>query len=189
MSICKKLIAGLSLGCESTINKRYAQEVVLINKDDIATVTKIISADTKYSHNVTFDLKASAKGFKFILPANGSGVFGSVEKSTSDLGLTQYNHIANMLIFGADETSKGVLESLDKGRMIAVLKIGDIIEVYGIDNGLSTADYTLDIQGGAGASAIQLSSGEGFEESNLPLVYTAGEGGDPLADFDAGFAG
>jgi len=189
MSICKKLIAGASLGCDSSLNKRYAQEVVVINKDDLTSIVKTISADTKYTHSVTFEMKASAKGFKFVMPANGSGVFGSVEKSTSDLGLVQYNHIANMLMFGVDETSKGILESFDKGRYVVAMKIGNVVEIYGIDNGLSTADYTLDIQGGAGASAIQLSSGEGFEESNLPLVYTAGVGGDPLADFDSAFAG
>lgn len=178
----------MTLGCEATINKRYAQEVVIINKDDLTAVTKTISSDTTYSHNVQFELKSNAKGFKFIMPANGSGVFGSIEKSTSDLGLVQYNHIANMLMFGADETSKGVLESFDKDRYVVAMKIGDVVEIYGIDNGLSTADYTLDVQGGAGASAIQLASGEGFEESNLPLVYKPATGGDALADFDTAFA-
>lgn len=189
MSICKKLISGATLGCEATVQKRYAQEMVIINKDDLATITKTISADTKYSHTVTFDLKASSKGYKFAFPTNGSGAFGSTEKSTSDLGLVQYNHIANLIIFGVDETAKGILESLDKGRFVVAMRIGDIIEIYGIDNGLSTADYTLDIQGGAGASAIQLSSGEGFEESNLPLIYSAGVAGDAIADFDSAFAG
>lgn len=190
MSICKKLTAGMTFGCGTSIDKRYAQEVVLINIDDIDTssITKEISDAGEYKHNVSFELKDGKTGYKFVFPANGSGVFGSVEKSQSDLGIVQYSHIANMIMIGADETAKGVLESLDKGRVIALLKIGQVVEVYGIDNGLSTGDYTLDLQGGAGASAITLVSGEGFEEANLPFVYKPAQGGDVMADFDSTLA-
>lgn len=187
-NICGKLAGGMSVGCGSDIQKRYAQEVVIINKDDIATSTKTFSTGEAGQHNVTFTLKASKTGYKFEFPANGSGVSGTVDKTTSDLGLVQYNHNVNILAIGAGEDMKAILTSLDTGRYVVAMKIGSVIEIYGLDNGVSTGDYTLDLAGGAGATVVTLTSGEGREESFLPLIYKPAGAGDAVADFDSLFA-
>lgn len=186
-NFCGKIVDGLTLDCTSSVLKRYDQKAVVINKDDIANFTIEIDNTSNYKYNVAFELKEGKKGYTIELPANGSGIFGQAEKTTSELGLVQYNQIVNMIVFGADEKTKGTLANLDLGRYVVALKIGNIVEIYGIENGLSTGDYTLDIQSGNGASAITLVSGEMFLESKLPLVYKAESPSTASADFDAEF--
>ena len=187
-NFCGKIKAGLTLDCTSTVVKRYDQKLVIINKEDISSFTiEVDNTGVAYKYNVAFELKEGSKGYTIELPANGSGIFGTVEKTTSELGLVQYNQIVNLVAFGVDEQTKGTLANLDLGRYVVALKINNTVEIYGIENGLSTGDYTLDIQSGNGASALTLASGEMFLESKLPLVYKATAPSTPSADFDSEF--
>lgn len=193
MSVCAKLINGQNSAC-TTLVRRYAQSVILINKEDISSYTiketDYSQPDPTCAYSVQFKLKPGTKGYLFRGSENGSSFFGTYDKSSSELGgLPQYKHNANMIIVGADEEAKCILSSLDKGRYVAVYKFADnSIEVYGIENGLSTADYSYDVQGGGGGSAMVLSSSESSPESKLPLIYKPQQGGDALADFDSLFA-
>lgn len=192
ISPCATLIVGQDATCV-TPKRKYYQQAVVINKADIAsyTVTKTdYDAPTPTcSYKVTFELKDGKTGYLFAGSENGSVYFGSFDKSTSDLGFAQYMHKVNMIVMGADEAAKCALDALDKGLFVIAMQFTDgTVEIYGIDNGLSTPDYTYDVQGGGGGSAIVLQSLEATPEGSLPLVYESAVPGQETEDFDALFA-
>lgn len=192
-SVCATLLAGQDSTCEAP-KRRYYQQAVIIPKADIDATTVVIDK-TDYEavtptckYTVTFGLKEGKTGFKFIGPSNGSNFFGTFDKTNSDLGFNQYKHNANILIVGASEAAKCILEGLDKGSYVVAYQFTDgTVEIYGFENGLSTVDYTYDPQGGGGGSAIVLSSNDVAPENYLPLIYKSLTLGGEEADFDTAF--
>jgi len=188
-SICATLNNGLDFTCISNNPRKYYQQLVLINSTDIDTTTiiKQILDTPTCKHNITFQLKTGKTGYRLSLPENGGSIFGSFDKTTNELtGSPQYIHKVNYAVVGISEDVKCFLRSLDKGSFVVVGQLKDgTVEVYGIDNGLQNADYTFDIVGGNGGTAIVLQSLEQSPESQIPFVYTSL---DPNADFDSNFA-
>ena len=193
LPLCARLGTGQDVSCVP-VQRKYYQQVVLINKSDIdyssASVTKTDyeTAPEVPLHNVTFSLKEGSKGYRFAGSENGSVYFGRTNKSTSDLGLPQYSQEVQMLVVGAGESTKSVLEALDKGSMVAAMQFGDgTVEIYGYDNGLSTGDYTYSIQENGGGTTIVLSSNDSSPESSHPFVYKSATPGQETEDFDSAF--
>jgi hypothetical protein len=190
-SICATLFAGFDSSCDSPVRKYY-QQAVVINKSDIETFT--ITPPTKTAtpecfYTVAFTLKTGKTGYWFAGPEAGSSFLGFYDKSRSDLGHPQYIHSAQILITGVDEASKCVLDSLDKGSFVAAYQLKDgTVEIFGIQQGLTTGDYTYNIQEGGGGTPIVLASLEDAPETYLPLVYEAAVPGQETADFDSLFA-
>jgi len=189
-SICAKLFAGFDASCDAPVRK-YFQQAVLINKSDIETYT-ITPPDAETdtcSYTVVFSLKATKTGFLFQGPEAGSSFLGSYDKSRSDLGHPQYIHNAQVLVVGVSEASKCILDGLDKGSFVVAFQLKDeTVEIYGIEQGLTTGDYTYNIQEGGGGTPILLSSLEDAPERYLPLVYESAVPGSETADFDDLFA-
>lgn len=187
---CAKLVNGIDIGCNPPVRKYY-QQAVFINKTDIDTVT-ITPPDTEAetcNYNVQFTLKAGTTGYRVSGPEAGTSFFGSFDKSRSDLGFPQYIHNASILLAGISEDVKCILDSIDKGQFVVVYQLGDgTVEVYGIEAGLTTGDYTYDVQGGGGGTAVVLSSLEDAPERYLPLIYVSETPGDETIDFDDAFA-
>lgn len=193
LNLCAKLLSGQDSSCAPPVRKYY-QQVVLINKDDIdyenSVVTKPdLEADPPVcNYKVQMVLKEGTLGFRFSGPENGSSFFGTFDKSRSDLGFTQYIHHANIIVTGADEEAKCRLDSLDKGKFVAAYQLLDgTVEIYGWANGIGTDDYTHDLQGGGGATPLVLSSNEDAPENEVPFVYVSAVPGDETVDFDAAF--
>lgn len=193
-SVCGKLQSGQDQSC-LPIKRRYYQQAVVINKSDIEAssveffFTDFESPSPVCNYGVSFSLKDGATGYRFIGVGAGSAYFGSFDKTRSDYGIPQYAHNANLLIVGADVDAKCILSSLDKGSYVVAYQFADgTVEIWGFENGLTTGDYTYDVQGGAGGSAIILSSLENAPENYLPLVYISQTPGSEGADFDAAFA-
>lgn len=190
-SLCATLLTGQDAVCEAP-KRRYYQQAVIINRSDIDTFT-INKTDYDIplpvcSYTVAFALKEGKKGFFFQGPENGNNYFGSFDKSTSDLGFVQYKHNVSMLVIGASEEAKCILESLDKGSYLVALQFTDgTVEVYGFQNGISTGDYTYDVQGGGGGAAIVLTSNDNTPEGYLPLIYVSAVPGSETEDFDSAF--
>jgi|GEM_PF-1470074 len=192
-SLCAKLMADQNFACTTPVRK-YVQQFVAINKSDIdqasvvVTKTDSTSGTPECKYNVSFELFEGKKGFFFQLPENGTSVFGTFDKSRSDLGYVQYVHNVNAFVAGVSEEAKCILEALDKGSYVIALQLADgTVEIYGIENGLSTGDYTYDVQTNGGGTAIILTSNENTPESNIPLVYKPATGGDANADFNSAF--
>ena len=189
-SICAKLFNELDGGCNSPVRKYY-QQAVLINKSDIDTytVTTQDAVTETCNYKVVFTLKSGTTGYRITGSEAGSSFFGSFDKTRSDLGYAQYIHNTGVLITGVDEASKCILDSLDKGSFVVALQLKDgTVEIFGIVNGLTTGDYSYNIQEGGGGTQIILSSLEDAPEANIPLVYESAVPGQESTDFDDAFA-
>lgn len=187
-TLCGKLLTGQDLACKP-LTRKYYQQVVVINRNDIdafdINTTDFDATNPTCAYNVEFALKEGTSGKRFLLPQNGSSVFGTHDKATDDNGNVIYTHNVNMFVAGADEESKCIQEALDKGSYVVALQLMDgTVEIYGIENGISTGDYTYDIQANGGGTAIVLSSREDSPENFKPLVYKPADGGDANADFN-----
>lgn len=192
-SVCAKLLADQNFACEPPVRK-YVQQLVVINKSDIDPASIVVTktdpeaTPSVCAYNVQFSLFEGRKGAFFQLPENGTSVFGTFDKSNSDLGYVQYIHNVNVFVAGAGEETKCILEALDKGSYVVALQLVDgTVEIYGLRNGLSTADYTYDLQTNGGGSAIILSTNENVPEGDMPMVYAPASAGDANADFNAAF--
>ena len=189
-SICAELTNGLDLSCVRSLPKKYYQEAVIINFNDIdrtASVLGNFAADCDYT--VQMILKAGKSGVQVKLPDNGSSIKGFFAKSKTDNGFVQYLHQVQILVAGASAETKCILDKLDRGRYVIAVQLSDgTVEVYGYENGLSTGDYTYDIQEGGGGSLIILQSDENAQEGTLPLVYKSNPVGTEDADFNEQFA-
>lgn len=184
--ICATLISGLDASCPVNLARKYYQEMVVMNADDIDTTT-VVQTLTAGNHNVEFSLKTGKTGYKFILPESGGSIFGSFDKTTNEsFGTPQYIHKINYAVIGVDGVTKSILRTLDKGSFIVAARIKgtSIIEIFGIQNGLINADYTFDLVGGSGGSVLVLQSMENAPETHIPFVYKSV---DPVADFDSAF--
>ncbi len=189
-SLCAKLFNSLDVSCVAPVRKYY-QQAVIINKTDIEAYTITLpDADVETcAYKVEFALKDGATGYRISGAEAGSSFYGSFDKSRSDLGYAQYIHNTSILVTGVSEEVKCVLDSLDKGSFVVALQLKDgTVEVYGIVNGLTTGDYSYNIQEGGGGTPILLSSLEDAPESNLPLIYESAVPGQENEDFDDAFA-
>jgi len=185
--ICALLTSGFDFSCIVEYARKYYQEIVVMNSDDMDTTT-IVTDTTPLNHSVAFVLKAGKTGYRFSLPDTGGSIFGTYDKTTNELtGGPQYIHKMNYAVIGADEITKATLRTLDKGNFIVAgrLKGTNIVEIFGLRNGLVNADYTFDIAGGSGGSTLVLQSLETAPENHIPFVY---DSADPIADFDSNFA-
>lgn len=189
-SICAKLVNGHDVTCIEPVRKYY-QQAVIINKADINTytVTKPDASVPSCDYKVNLTLKSGTTGYLFQGPEAGSNFYGSFDKSRSDLGFAQYKHNVQVLITGVSQDVKCILDSFDKGEFVVALQLKDgTVEFYGLVNGLTTGDYTYNVQEGGGGTPIMLSSDENAPEALLPLVYESAIPGSETADFDSLFA-
>lgn len=189
-SLCAKLVNGSGDNCIAPARK-YFQQAVIINHTDIDTKTiSLPDPDTgACDYKIVFALKAGTTGYRIVGPEAGSSFYGSFDKTRSDLGYPQYIHNVGILITGITEADKCILNSLDKGSFVVALQSKDgTVEIYGANNGLTTGDYTYNIQEGGGGTQVILSSVEDAPEGNLPLVYESSVPGQETVDFDDAFA-
>jgi len=188
-SICAILKNGQDAACIAPV-RRFYQQAVLINKTDIDPTTVVLSipTDEACDYNVQFSLKEGKTGLRFTGSESGSTYKGYFDKSVSDLGYVQYKHNAQILVVGSTEEAKCILDSIGKGKFVAVYQFTDgSVEVYGWENGLSAGDFTYDVQEGGGGTAIVLSSMDIAPENYVPLVYKSMTLNGETADFDANF--
>ena len=189
-AICAELDGVVDLSCIRTLVKKYFQEIVIINFNDIDRTASVINqAGALCDYSVSMVLKAGKKGVMLKLPENGNTIRGSYAKSTSDLGFIQYLHTVQILIAGVTKEIKCILDKLDRGRYVVAAQLADgTVEIYGFENGLTTGDYTFDLVEGGGGAKIPLQSKDAEQESMLPLIYKPAVPGSENADFNEQFS-
>src|SRR5690554_5441188 len=122
---CIKLFSGQETGCEP-VYKKYFQQAVLINKADVesfittATIPNVDLQSSFTGHRIRFSLKEGKKGFRFQGEPNGISFFASWAKEL-DENVPQYNHFLQLPIFGASETAKQILKTLDNADYFAAI--------------------------------------------------------------------
>lgn len=188
--ICAELTGAINYSCNRNQAKKYFQEAVIINLNDIDKTASVIGniGSGACDYTVQMVLKSLKKGIQVKLPETGNAIKGFTAKSKDTYGTPQYLHQAQFLMLGASAEAKCQMDKLDHGRYAVALQLTDgTIEIYGWENGLSTADYTYDIVEGGGGSLIVLQSDDTAQESMLPLVYKPQAAGDGNADFNEQF--
>lgn len=188
---CARLYKGLDITCQ-TFSKKYYQQVVLINKDDVEDF--VISASSPrntperylepiFSHRIRFSLKENRSGLLFRGNERGLSYFATFSKEL-DENIPQYVHSVQLPIFGVSEETKIILKTLDYARYFAAIQfMNGTVEIYGFENGLTTDDYDYDPQGNEGGSIITLISPENGMEDEPPFVYVP-ISGSATEDFD-----
>ena len=189
-AICAELDGVVDLSCIRNLVKKYFQEIVIINFNDIDRTASVINqAGALCDYSVSMVLKAGKKGVMLKLPENGNTIRGSYAKSTSDLGFIQYLQTVQILIAGVTKEIKCILDKLDRGRYVVAAQLADgTVEIYGYENGLTTGDYTFDLVEGGGGAKIPLQSKDTEQETLLPMVYKSAVPGSENADFNEQFS-
>lgn len=190
-AICAEITGEIDLSCIRNLAKKYFQEVVIINFNDIDRTASVVgNFDTLCDYTVQMVLKSGKKGVMFKIPETSGSIFGTAAKTTADVtGLPQYLHLVQILAMGIKSEIKCLLDKLGRGKFVVAAQLADgTVEIYGWENGLSTGDFTIDIAGGGGASVVPLQSKDTEQESMLPLIYKPQTGGDANADFNEQFA-
>ena len=183
---CISLKQGLDTSC-GVFQKKYYQQVVLVNKQDVLNYNVIMDVDGECRHRILFDLVEGKTGFRFTSSERGFSVFGSFAKTTKET-IPQYAHSIQIVIMGVDEETKCLLRQLDNGEYFGAIQYTDgTIEVYGFDYGLKTTDYNYDAQAGLGGSVIVISSEDEALEDNPPYIYASATPGNENDDFDNNF--
>lgn len=177
---CIQLIKGFDIGCEALFRKYY-QNVVLINQDDVKQSSISISDNT---HRVQFNLEDTKTGYLF----NGKenvGLLNAKFNKTEEKGVPYYNHSVDVVVVGTSENIKTLLKQLDNGNYFAAIQFrnGDV-EIYGFENGLSSDGYEYSAQSSLGGAVINLVSK--YDEYEPPFLYNSA---DPNQDFNDLFAG
>ncbi len=166
MSICASLMKGFDLECAGVEFRKYFQNVILINKDDVENY--LINSNFE-SNNIAFNLYDGLSGFLFRSTEIGSSISGEFSKSETK-GLIYYDHKVTIPVMGVDENSKTLLKQLDNSNYFAAMQFKDgTIEVYGFNYGLKTNNYSYTPQGNGGA-IISLDSK--YSELDPPYVYS-----------------
>lgn len=190
-SICAEINGeNIDLSCSKGLVKKYFQEIVVINFNDIDRVASTLNnTDQTCDYSVSMVLKDGKKGMAIKLPENGGTIKGFWDKGVSDLGFTQYLHKVQFLLAGISSEIKCLIDKLNRGRFVVVAQLADgTVEIYGWENGLTTEDFTWDIVEGGGGSIITMSSKENEEETMLPLLYKSAVVGGEDADFNDQFS-
>lgn len=189
-SPCGLLANGQDAACLTSIDRRYYQQAVVMNRSDVVidAINVPTAEDPDCVYSATFHLKDGATGYLFAGSENGSVYKGYFDKSVSDLSFPQYIHHVDMLVLGVEAASKCILDSLAKGSYVVAMQIGTTIEIFGLQSGLVVGDYTYDLTEGGGGATIPLSSLEVAPENRLPFVYLSNTPGSEVADFDSLFA-
>lgn len=185
-SVCGQLNRGQDLSCPN-LAKKYFQQAIVINRQDIENYQVQIDS-TKNEFYVSFNLKKGKTGYLFRGKEAGSSFFGSADKSTTEQGMIQYLHKTNLILQTADVEGKLSQHELDNGSFLVALQLtNNTVEIYGMEFGMSTADYTLDLQANGGVNTVVLQSFENSQENYLPLIYQSEVEGSENADFDSLF--
>lgn len=188
--ICAELKGSYDLSCVRTLNKKYFQEIVVINFNDIDRTASTLNVDdTACDFTVSMKLKAGKKGVMIKLPESSGQIKGFYAKSTSTLGYPQYLHQVQFLMAGITKDIKCAMDKLDRGRYVVATQVpSGEVEIYGWENGLTTNDYTYDITEGGGGSPLILQSKDTEQESLIPLLYKSTNPGSENADFNNQFS-
>ena len=190
-AICAEIDGEIDLSCIRNLPKKYFQEVVLINYNDIDRTASVLGDfdGVTCDYTVQMVLKEGKKGVMFKIPETSGSIFGTTAKSTVEVtGLPQYLHLVQILAMGISSEIKCLLDKLGRGKYIVAAQLADgTVEIYGWENGVSAGDYTIDLAAGGGASVVPLQSKDTEQESMLPLIYKPQTGGSANADFNEQF--
>ncbi len=168
--VCKYIDAGTTPSCDSKLYGGVEDALYLINREDIATITRnvtnpqIIEAITLLSGKVAY---------KFTGKNNSSNTRFEMVKKTYD---RFYKHFVDFLVFDISPTGFKLIEQLAEADLVAIVinkyKGTDgspAIKIYGLDQGLRADTITQNMtDDNEGAIPVTLSSDDKELEPHAP---------------------
>lgn len=181
-TICKKLTADINLSCDDPPKLGIADEMILINFEDIASVTRN-SSNKQIIEGITLNAGSPTP--------TGFQVFGKNYSNQADEALVKgeffdtFDHNITFRIFGNDPDYKKHVEELVGGRYVAIVKnmyeninkattpSDSLYEIYGLESGLEVLELTRNKSDEAtlGAFVIKLGCNPKSRESHLPATF------------------
>ena len=171
---CAKISADVLLDCDNPMLGGANDRLILVNKDDIASVTYNMT-NPLIVENIT--LATGMEGYEY------QGKNNSVEPRSALVKLRYaevYEHEVIFKVFVNDADTKKQLELMRQSRLIAVIENnhkgdgGDAaFEVYGLESGLELVEMERVVADTEtqGAYNLVLRSSENSRESHLPNTY------------------
>lgn len=191
-SPCAKIKKGMDFACARPSGQFY-QQMVIINYDDIDQTT--VNAPWKEGYDedcpgkVSFALHSGKTGYDFKFPEKGNNIYGKADFSTSEKGYVDFLHVVNTLVAAKSVDEKCTVDGLLKGKFVIALQYlsggNESVEIYGLQNGLTIPEGSIDPANEGGISPVEFTSSENAPEDYIPLIY---DSTDPVADFDSQFA-
>lgn len=138
-----KLTQGAKYDCDNPPQGGVEKDVIFINKDDIAGVTRAIIDGVPFVTDIV--LKNGKVGYEF--QGFGTSVVPNHTMRRSPSSVT-YDHIVQLQIFDVNQAQKNNLEKAVLGRQIAIVKNmsndkdKNYFEIYGLDIGLQVSELT-----------------------------------------------
>ena len=169
---CGVITSGATFSCDTPLQAGVNPRIILINKDDIASVTREVASPYQIT---AITLSGVTTGFSF--EGYRQSVDAQVEFVASSFSVG-YDHILNFQVFDISAAQKLNLEKMALGKLVAVVENanatgnGDsVFEVYGLGAGLEVVSLTRiakDLEtAGSFSVGLKTSDNEG-KEAKMP---------------------
>lgn len=188
-----KISASILLDCENVAVQGINQNAVLINHDDIDTVTTVTDANNRVLIT-NLQLKPGKTGYilQGVKQTNGKA-WELVKKENAP---DKFKHTFNGVIFSPSAANKQQAANLALGgKYVAVIEqtwkgedSADAFEILGLKSGLELATMTNSSKENDNMIMLELSSADGYEEPTMPHTLLDGDYAATKTAFDNKFA-
>lgn len=175
MPNCGNITDDIFNNCDETLIGGVRDKLVLFNLGDLLPYTKNVS-NAQIIEAINLITSPSARGYVFEGQNNSNDISTELTKGAYSVG---YTHKIVFRIFGNNAEIKMQLESLAKGKTVAVVQnnfqgsMGEsAFELFGADAGLEVLEMTSDKSDAdtQGAYVVTLSTNAKFKEGHLPAT-------------------
>lgn len=175
MPNCGNITDDIFNNCDETLIGGVRDKLVLFNLGDLLPYTKNVS-NAQIIEAINLITSPSARGYVFEGQNNSNDISTELTKGAYSVG---YTHKIVFRIFGNNAEIKIQLESLAKGKTVAVVQnnfqgsMGEsAFELFGADAGLEVLEMTSDKSDAdtQGAYVVTLSTNAKFKEGHLPAT-------------------
>ena len=175
MSNCGKLTKGSIYDCDEPLQGGVEKDVILFNKDDIASITRAVVDGA----NVITDITLNNGTLAFEFQGFGTSVVPTYNQRRSAVSVT-YDHVVVLQVFEVSQPMKDALEKAALGNMVAVVRnrsnttLKNFYEVYGLGNGLMLTDSPREpanVDTGGAFSCTFRTSEEQSGEASMPETW------------------
>ena len=177
MAICAKISAGIAFDCDNPLIPGVdAEQLILINRSDIDTVT----LDVSNKHIVTALTLSSASGTAaYAYEGINNSVRPLGESLTDGFTPFKFSHAVEFRIFDRTAPTKEQVRNIVAGDIVAIyFRKGQTIEIMGLDTGLNNNTVTFNEyeEDSAYLMNIATDTDNGDFEPFLPRTFDTGAG-------------
>ncbi len=141
MPSCGLLNKGSTYDCDEPLQGGVDADVILFNKDDVASITRAVVDGANVITDIT--LKNGKIAYEF--QGFGTSVVPNYNQRRNQASVT-YDHVVQLQVYEVSQAMKNALEKAALGKMVGIVKnqsnttLKNFYEVYGLGNGLMLTD-------------------------------------------------